>query len=103
MKDIILKHIIDEYGNHGINGQRVKHYSYCKFPEEECECRDLNDITYDTQLISGGYIDSFSMVYTLVFIERTFDIQIKDEDANPSNFNSVNNIFALAQRYIDKK
>ena len=32
-------------------------------------------ITYDTPLISSGYVDSFSMVSLLVFLENKFKIK----------------------------
>jgi acyl carrier protein len=99
MKDIILNHVISEYGENKPKEQRTKHYSYCMFPEEECTCKDLNEITYDTQLISGGYIDSFSMVFTLVFLQKTFNIKIDDKDALPINFNTVNNMAELVKKY----
>jgi len=91
MKDIILNYITMEYGN-------TKHFSSCKFPEEDCSC-NLDKITYDTQLISGGYIDSFSMVSVLVFIEKTFGVEIPDADATADNFNTVNKIVELILKY----
>jgi acyl carrier protein len=100
MKDIILKHVINEYGDNVSKEQRTKHYSYCIFPEEECTCKDLKEITYDTSLISGGYIDSFSMLSTLVFLQKTFNIKIQDKDAIPENFNTVNKMCELVKKYI---
>ena len=99
MKDIILKYIISEYGENAPKEKRVKHYSYCMFPEEECTCKDLNEITYDTQLISGGYVDSFSMVVVLIFLEKTFNVKIPDIDAKPENFNTVNKMVELVNKF----
>jgi len=99
MKDIILKHIKNKYGNNVPKEKRTKHYSYCMFPEEECVCKDLNEITYDTQLITGGYIDSFSMVLTLHFLEKKFKIKIADKDALPDNFNTINKMVELVKKY----
>lgn len=98
MKDIILNHVISEYGQK--TDIRTNHYSYCKFPEEACTCKNLEDITYDTPLIAGGYIDSFSMASTVVFLENTFNIKIKDIDIAPDNFNSVNRMCLLVEKYI---
>jgi acyl carrier protein len=53
IKDLILKYVIDEYLDD-----------------------DDEEITYDTPLISGGYVDSFSMVSLLVFLENKFIIKI---------------------------
>jgi acyl carrier protein len=51
-------------------------------------------------LISSGYVDSFSMVSLLVFIENTFKIKIPPSKATPEAFDSVNKIIALANQYI---
>lgn len=53
MKGLVLKYVIKEY-----------------MEDEEAE------VTYDTPLISSGYVDSFSMVSLLVFLERKFNIKI---------------------------
>jgi acyl carrier protein len=57
-------------------------------------------ITYDTPLISGGIVDSFSMVSLLIFIERKFNIKIPPAKATPEAFDNVNNIFALINQHL---
>ena len=61
---------------------------------------DDEEITFDTPLISGGYIDSFSMVSLLIFIENKFNIKIPPEKATPRAFDSVNNIVTLINQHI---
>jgi len=93
MKEIILKYIKDQFVE---NVTRINyHFSYCLFPEEPCSCRYLKDVDYDTPLITGGFIDSFSMVAVLVFLEKTFNIKIPDIDAIPENFNTINKMVEL--------
>jgi acyl carrier protein len=99
MKDIILKYILEQFGDNTPKERRVKHYSYCMFPEEECSCKNLMEITYNTSLISGGYIDSFSVVVILIFLEKTFNIKIPDKDIIPSNFDTVNKMVELINRF----
>jgi acyl carrier protein len=55
------------------------------------------EITEDTKLISGGIVDSFSMVSLKMFLEKKFQIDIPDEKATPEAFDSVNNILTLLQ------
>ncbi len=74
IKDQILRHVIEEY-----------------LADED------QMITYDTPLISSGYVDSFSMVSLLVYIENKFNIKIPPSKATPEAFDSVNNIVALIQ------
>lgn len=99
MKDIILKYVIEQFGDNTPKEKRTKHYSYCSFPEEECTCKDLMEITYDTSLISGGYIDSFSMVVVLIYLEKTFNIKIPDKEATPNNFDTVNKMVKLVNKF----
>jgi acyl carrier protein/D-alanine--poly(phosphoribitol) ligase subunit 2 len=77
MKDLILKYVIKEY-----------------MEDEDAE------ITFDTPLISSGYVDSFSMVSLLVFLENKFKIKIPPSKATPEAFDSVNRIVALVNQYI---
>lgn len=98
MKDLVLKYIIEQFGDNAQKKNRAKHYSYCLFPEEECTCKDLNEIVYDTSLISGGYMDSFSMIMVLVFLQKTFGVKIPDKEANPNNFDTINKMVELINR-----
>jgi acyl carrier protein len=77
MKDIILNYVIKEY----IDDEDV-------------------DITNDTRLISSGYVDSFSMVSLLVFLENKFKIKIPPSKATPEAFDSVNSIVSLVSQYL---
>ncbi|OFY67145.1 MAG: hypothetical protein A2V64_05115 [Bacteroidetes bacterium RBG_13_43_22] len=60
------------------------------------------EITFDSPLISSGYVDSFSMVSLLVFLENKFKIKIPPEKATPEAFDSVNKIVELVNKYINK-
>ena len=77
MKDIVLNYVIKEYLEDG---------------DEE--------INYDTPLISSGYVDSFSTVSLLVFLENKFKIKIPPDKATPEAFDSVNSIVALVNQYL---
>ena len=57
-------------------------------------------IAEDTKLISGGIVDSFSMVSLKLFLEKKFHIKIPDEKATPEAFDSVNNIIALLKEFV---
>ena len=78
VQDLILKHGIKEY-----------------LEDED------TDLAYDTPFISSGYVDSFSMVSLLVFIENKFKIKIPSSKAMPEAFDSVNNIGAHANQYLE--
>ncbi|HSL90472.1 MAG TPA: acyl carrier protein [Ignavibacteriaceae bacterium] len=66
---------------------------------EYLDSDDDREVTYDTPLISGGIVDSFSMVSLKVFLETNYKIQIPDAKASPEAFDSVNNIVNLLKEF----
>jgi acyl carrier protein len=76
MKDVVLKYVIGEY------------------------VEDDTEITYDTPLISGGIVDSFSMVSLKRFLENKYKISIPDDKATPEAFDSVNKIVVLVKQFV---
>jgi acyl carrier protein len=76
VKDVILKYVIEEYLEEG-----------------------GDPITYDTPLISGGIVDSFSMVSLKRFLENKYKISIPDDQATPEAFDDVNKIAVLVRRF----
>jgi acyl carrier protein len=83
MKDMILDYIKKEY-----------------LDQEEAEDLALNE---NTPLISGGIVDSFSMVSLKRFLEKKFVITIPDDQATPQAFDTVTSIVALVNRQLAKK
>jgi acyl carrier protein len=67
--------------------------------EEYLEDDDDVEINYDTKLITGGIVDSFSMVSLKRFLETQYNIQIPDSKATPEAFDSVNLIVALLKKF----
>ena len=66
---------------------------------EYLEDGDDREITPETPLISGGIVDSFSMVSLKRFLEKRYSIQIPDADASPEAFDTVTRIAALVRRF----
>ena len=67
--------------------------------KEYLEEDDDREITFDTPLISGGIVDSFSMVSLKRFLETKYAIQIPDAKATPEAFDSVDNIIRLLAEF----
>jgi acyl carrier protein len=80
LKEVILEYVIQEY------------------LEDDSE-----PLENDSPLISGGIVDSFSMVSLKRFLENRYDIQIPDDDATPEAFDSVDKIADLVERFVQKK
>ena len=77
MKQVILTYVKNEYLD----------------DEEE-------EVGFDTPLISGGIVDSFSMVSLKRFLENKYKISIPDDKATPEAFDSVNKIVTLVQSFL---
>jgi acyl carrier protein len=77
MKDIVLQYVINEY------------------LEDEDEV-----LSYDSPLISGGIVDSFSMVSLKRFLENKYKISIPDDKATPEAFDTVNKICKLVNEFL---
>ncbi len=75
--------------------QIILDYVIREYVEED----DDIEVTCETQLISGGIVDSFSMVSLKRFLEKTYDIAIPDGDATPDAFDTVHRIAALVDRF----
>jgi acyl carrier protein len=65
---------------------------------EYLEEGDDRTIEAETPLISGGIVDSFSMVSLKRFLEKTYKIRIPDEQASPDAFDTVSRIAELVER-----
>jgi len=63
--------------------------------KEYLEEGDDREITETTPLISGGIVDSFSMVSLKRFLEKKYAIQIPDAMATPDAFDTVSRIADL--------
>jgi acyl carrier protein len=83
MKDMILDYIRNEY-----------------LDEDEADDVDLDE---NTPLISGGIVDSFSMVSLKRFLEKKFVISIPDAEESPEAFDTVTSIMVLVNRHLAKK
>jgi len=51
----------------------------------------------DEALISGGIVDSFSLMDLALFIEDTFGVRIEDTELNAQTFDSLNQLAALIE------
>lgn len=73
-KEDLIEYIIDEY------------------------VEDDSEVTEDTALISGGIIDSFSIVSLKNWLEKKESITIPDEMGTAENFETVTKILELVEQ-----
>ena len=55
-------------------------------------------IAPDEPLISGGLIDSFSLVDLALFVEEDFGVRIEDFELNADTFDTLAQLVALIQK-----
>ena len=67
--------------------------------KEYIEEGDDREVGETTPLITGGIVDSFSMVSLKRFLERKYEIRIPDADATPAAFDTVDGIAAVVRRF----
>jgi len=65
---------------------------------EYLEEGDDRPLDLATPLITGGIVDSFSMVSLKRFLERKYTLSIPDADASPQAFDTVESIARLVER-----
>lgn len=53
------------------------------------------EIKHDEPLISGGMIDSFSLVDLALFIEENFNVRVDDTELNADTFDTLNELADL--------
>jgi acyl carrier protein len=55
------------------------------------------NITADESLISGGLIDSFSLMDLALYVEDTFGVRIEDTELNADTFDNLTQLAALIE------
>ena len=71
-----------------------------EYVQEEYLEEDDDAIDADTPIISGGIVDSFSMVSLKRFLENKYSISIPDDKATPEAFDTVNKICVLVKEFV---
>jgi acyl carrier protein len=58
---------------------------------------DTRQIRPNTSLFASGLIDSFSMVETVLFIEKSCSLRMKPSEVNLDNLDSIERILAFVE------
>ena len=66
-----------------------------KLLEVLSEIREDVDFDDETELVSGGIIDSIDLTQIIAELDETFDVHITTGDIEPENFNSVDAMLEL--------
>lgn len=59
-----------------------------------------NNITVDTDLFKGGYVNSLFALEVVMYLEKEFKIKIKNKDITENNFKTVAQIARTVENYL---
>ena len=59
--------------------------------------KDLEGVT---DIVEGGYIDSFELMFLIASLGETFGVEIGIDEIVPENFNSVDAIAAMIDKLL---
>ena len=60
------------------------------------------DLPTDKSLVEMGYLDSFGIVDTIVYLENKYKIKIQDEEINKENIGSIDKMVDLILNKLNK-
>lgn len=66
------------------------------------EIKDDVDFRECTNLIDGGYLDSFDILQLISALDDEYDISIPASEIIPKNFNSAEALYEMVQRLINE-
>ncbi|MGI5506238.1 acyl carrier protein [Lentzea sp. CA-135723] len=68
--------------------------------EHVCALVGMADVPDDCGLISEHVLDSVAAIGMVDFVERTFGIEIEDEDLSMTNLDTIDGLVALVERKL---
>jgi acyl carrier protein len=66
-----------------------------KFVIENFLFEDNSDLGEDTSFLENGIIDSTGVLELIDFLEKTFGIQVEDQEIVPENLDSISQVAAF--------
>jgi acyl carrier protein len=68
------------------------------FIQERFAPRGATGLDETTSLMESGWLDSFAIVELVAFLEREFQVILRDDDVVPANFETLGAIHRLLDR-----
>ncbi|HLV39806.1 acyl carrier protein [Xanthomarina sp.] len=69
----------------------------------EASLSDVKDVEDDALIFENGLLDSMGLLFLIEFLGETFDVEVNDEELNPKNFESINNIVSFVNNKLAVK
>ena len=65
----------------------------------EASLSDVKDVEETDLIFENGLLDSMGLLFLIEFLDENFGVKVSDEELNPKNFESMNNIVS----FVDDK
>lgn len=75
----------------------IKHYIL------EASLSDVKNIENDALIFENGLLDSMGLLFLIEFLGETFQVEVSDDELNPKNFESINNIVSFVSNKLSVK
>ena len=62
---------------------------------------DSNTIKDHTLIFDTGLLDSMGLLFLVEFLNDNFQIEVNDEELNPTNFESINSITTFLEKKLN--
>ncbi len=86
-----------------ISNEQIKSEIINYFKLGNPKLKNLKEFPTSESLISLGYIDSFGIIESITFLEKNFEIKIKDDEITLDNLSTIDLMAQLVKRKLDEK
>ena len=69
----------------------------------EASLLDNKDIDDDTLIFETGLLDSMGLLFLIEFLNEKYEVEVNDDELNPSNFESINSIVSFIEGKLKVK
>ncbi|GGG39963.1 acyl carrier protein [Bizionia arctica] len=69
----------------------------------EASLSDIKDVEDDALIFENGLLDSMGLLFLIEFLGESFEVEVTDEELNPKNFESINNIVSFVSNKLSVK
>ncbi len=63
----------------------------------EASLSDVKNVEDDDLIFENGLLDSMGLLFLIEFLDESFNVKVSDDELNPKNFESINNIASFVK------
>tara|TARA_R110002073_G_scaffold72537_1_gene177535 strand:- start:544059 stop:544313 length:255 start_codon:yes stop_codon:yes gene_type:complete len=62
---------------------------------------DADKLDDNTLIFDAGLLDSMGLLFLIEFLKETYNVEVSDDELNPKNFESINNIVSFVSAKLE--